>query len=85
MIPYLNVKHLQLRKDVVKAVKEQLFHIYSVKTIDEGIELLTGVPSGKLKAGSSEFEEKTVHRLVQLKLQQFKKEAVANHEVKSKL
>ena len=46
MIPQLNVPELILRKDVVKAVAEGKFHIWPVKTIDEGIELLTGVPAG---------------------------------------
>ena len=42
MIPESNVKDLMLCKDVVEAVKEGNFHIYAVKTIDEGIEILTG-------------------------------------------
>jgi lon-related putative ATP-dependent protease len=46
MIPHQNVKNLMLDNDVVEAVKEGKFHIYSVKTIEEGIELLTGVPAG---------------------------------------
>lgn len=47
MIPESNVKDLMLRKDVIDAVKEGKFHIWSVKTIDEGIELLTGIHAGK--------------------------------------
>jgi len=47
MIPHQNIKHLMLREDVIQDVKEGKFHIYSVRTIDEGIEILTGVPAGE--------------------------------------
>jgi predicted ATP-dependent protease len=47
MIPHQNVRNLMLREDVVKAAHEGQFHIYEVKTIDEGIEILTGVPAGE--------------------------------------
>jgi lon-related putative ATP-dependent protease len=47
MIPASNIKHLMLRKDVVAAVRDGKFHIYAVETIDQGIELLTGVRAGE--------------------------------------
>ena len=47
LIPASNVKHLMLRKDVIQAVEDGRFHIYPVETIDEGIEILTGVTAGK--------------------------------------
>jgi lon-related putative ATP-dependent protease len=47
LIPASNVKHLMLRRDVVEAVQENKFHVYAVETIDEGIELLTGIPAGE--------------------------------------
>ena len=47
MIPHQNVKNLMLREDVVRAIREGQFHIYSVKTINEGIEVLTGTPAGE--------------------------------------
>ncbi len=47
LIPEANVKHLMLRKDVVEAISEKKFHIYPVKAVDEGIELLTGIPAGE--------------------------------------
>ena len=47
LIPAANVKNLMLRQDVVKAVAEGKFHVYPVATIDQGIELLTGVPAGE--------------------------------------
>jgi lon-related putative ATP-dependent protease len=47
LIPASNVKHLMLRQDVVDAVAAGQFHIYPVETIDQGIELLTGMPAGE--------------------------------------
>jgi lon-related putative ATP-dependent protease len=47
MIPHQNIRNLMLREDVVNAVQDGQFHIYSVKTIDEGIEVLTGVLAGE--------------------------------------
>ena len=43
LIPYQNLRNLMLREEVVEAVRKGQFHIYSAKTIDEGIEILTGV------------------------------------------
>jgi lon-related putative ATP-dependent protease len=47
LIPHSNVKHLMLKQKVIEAVKAGKFHIYSAETIEEGIEILTGVPAGK--------------------------------------
>jgi predicted ATP-dependent protease len=46
LIPEANVKNLMLREDVVQAAEEGQFHIYAVSHVDQGIELLTGVPAG---------------------------------------
>lgn len=46
LIPRSNMRHLMLRPDVVEAVRAGQFHVWAVATIDEGIELLTGVPAG---------------------------------------
>jgi predicted ATP-dependent protease len=46
MIPAANVQHLMLRRDVVGAVAEGRFHVHAVETVDEGMELLTGLPAG---------------------------------------
>ena len=45
IIPVQNVRNLHLNDDVIEAVKQEKFHIYAINTIDEGIEILTGVPS----------------------------------------
>jgi lon-related putative ATP-dependent protease len=46
LIPASNIKDLMLRKDVVEAVEKGTFHIWAARTINEGIEILTGVPAG---------------------------------------
>jgi lon-related putative ATP-dependent protease len=69
MIPHLNIDDLMLRKDVVEAVKEQKFRIYPVKTIDQGIEILTGVEAGE-KLENGLFKEETVNGLVDKKLRE---------------
>jgi lon-related putative ATP-dependent protease len=50
LIPAENVEDLMLRDDVIEAVAKGLFHIYPVSTIEQGIEILTGVPAGKRDA-----------------------------------
>jgi predicted ATP-dependent protease len=67
MIPESNVKDLMLRKDVVEAIKKGKFHVYSVKTIDEGIEILTGMPAGEIKADGT-YPKGTINDLVNEKL-----------------
>jgi ATP-dependent Lon protease len=67
MIPESNVKDLMLRKDVVEAVKKKKFHVYAVKTIDEGIEILTGKKAGVLKADGT-YPKNTINYLVNNKL-----------------
>lgn len=67
LIPASNVQHLMLRSEVVDAVTEGLFHIYPVETIDEGIEILTGMPAGERDSEES-FPEDTINYLVDAKL-----------------
>jgi len=67
VIPESNVKNLMLRDDVVKAIEEEKFHIYPVKNIDEGIEVLTGVPAGEPDE-KGEFPEDTINYMVQERL-----------------
>jgi len=68
IIPHQNVQNLMLRKDVIAAVSDGKFHIFPVKTIDEGIEILTGVKAGRRKKDGN-FEEDTVNHLVDKELQ----------------
>jgi len=67
MIPHQNVGDLMLRKDVVQAVEENKFRIYPLKTIDEGIELLTGVKAGEID-DEGKYPEGSVNFLVDTKL-----------------
>ncbi|MBW1679902.1 MAG: AAA family ATPase [Deltaproteobacteria bacterium] len=67
MIPEANVQDLMLRKDVVEAVKKKKFHIYPVRTVDEGIEILTGKKAGERKADGS-YPAGTINYLVDRKL-----------------
>ena len=71
MVPHQNVKNMMLREDIVKAAQEGRFHIYAVRTIDEGIEILTGVPAGELKKDGT-YPKGTVNYLV---LQQLRQQA----------
>jgi len=47
IIPASNVKHLMLRRDVVAAAREDTFSIYPIDRVDQGLELLTGIPAGQ--------------------------------------
>jgi lon-related putative ATP-dependent protease len=69
LIPQSNVRNLMLKKEVIEAVKAGKFHIYPIKTIEEGIEILTGVPAGKqLQDGN--FEADSVYDRVDRKLRE---------------
>ena len=70
MIPVQNIDNLQLSDEIIEAVKNKLFHIYSVSTIEEGIEVLTGVPAGK-KDKNGHFPAGTVNYLVYEKLKKY--------------
>jgi predicted ATP-dependent protease len=80
MIPAANTQNLMLKKEVIDAVKQNKFHIYQVSSVEEGIEILTGMPAGKPdKKGI--YPAGSVYGAVQKKLkyyhrrsQKFKKE-----------
>jgi lon-related putative ATP-dependent protease len=69
MIPASNVQNLMLKEEMVEAGKAGTFRIYPVKTIDEGIEVLTGVPAGERREDGT-FEEGTVNYLVDRRLRE---------------
>jgi predicted ATP-dependent protease len=69
MIPESNVQNLMLKEEVVEAVKEGKFHLYPVKTIDEGVEVLTGVKAGERRQDGS-FDEGTVNFSVDKRLRE---------------
>ena len=67
MIPKLNEQNLNLSDEVVEAVKQGLFHIYTISTIEQGIEILTGVPAGR-KDKNSEFPAGSINNLAYSRL-----------------
>jgi predicted ATP-dependent protease len=67
VIPESNVEHLMLREDVVDAVDRGQFHIYAVKTVEQALELLTGIPAGE-RDEQGEYAEATLNRRVEERL-----------------
>ena len=76
LIPRSNVKHLMLRRDVVKAVEAGQFHIYPVETIDEGIELLTGVEAGTADE-AGKFSANSINGRVEQRLRELSDAQIA--------
>jgi lon-related putative ATP-dependent protease len=68
LMPSANVKNLMLRQDVVDAVSEGNFHIYPIETIEQGIEVLTGVSAGAIDE-DGEYPEGSINQLVTAKSQ----------------
>jgi lon-related putative ATP-dependent protease len=69
MMPSKNLKHLMLREEVENAVKEGKFHIWAVSTIDEGIEVLTGIEAGQ-KIDGTGYPEGSINYLVDKNLRE---------------
>ncbi len=72
IIPKSNEQNLMLKQEIVNAVKEKEFHVWSVSNINEGIEILLGHPAGKLLKNKS-FSKNSVHYLVDRKIDQLNK------------
>ena len=70
VIPASNVRHLMLRRDVVEAVEKGQFAIYPIETVDQAMELYTGVPAGERNA-AGQFPPGTVNHLVEERLVAF--------------
>ena len=69
LIPHQNLRNLMLREEVVDAVRQGQFHIYSARTIDDGIEILTGVSAGDRRKDGT-YRERTVNYLVDKRLKE---------------
>ena len=69
IIPQLNVKNLMLKKEVVEAVKEAKFRVYTVGTVNEALEILTGLPAGERQADGT-WPEGTFNFLVDKRLKE---------------
>jgi lon-related putative ATP-dependent protease len=74
LIPKDNMEHLMLRHDVVQACAEQRFHIYPIETIDQGIELLTGLPAGAQEA-DGEWAQGSLNRRIAIRLATWSRKA----------
>lgn len=70
IIPRQNVANLMLDYEVVEAVRQGKFHIYAIETVDEGLELLTGVPAGQRDA-SGRYPPDSIHGRVLARLAEF--------------
>ena len=80
IIPQSNVKNRMLRGDVVETVRQGNFHIYPVSTIDEGVELLTGIEAGE-RNEKGNYSENTMNYAVQARLKELseKEQAFVNN------
>ncbi len=70
LIPYQNVKNLTLSNEILEAVNEGKFHVYPVSSVDEGIEILTGVEAGDADQDGN-YPEGTINYLVSEKLKKY--------------
>jgi len=69
LIPYKNLRNLMLQEEVVDAVAQGKFHIYAVNTIDEGIEVLTGVTAGQ-RGEDGSYPKDSINYLVDKRLKE---------------
>ncbi len=67
IIPAANVKHLMLRQDVVEAARNDQFRVYPVHTVDQALELLTGIPAGERDVEGN-FPEGSINQRVEARL-----------------
>ncbi|PSQ76836.1 MAG: ATP-dependent protease [Bacteroidetes bacterium QH_7_62_13] len=70
LIPASNTEHLMLRPDVVEAAEAGDFHVYPVETVDQGIELLTGIEAGERNEQGA-FPDDTMNGMVEARLRAF--------------
>ncbi|HEU4678722.1 MAG TPA: ATP-binding protein [Terrimicrobiaceae bacterium] len=76
LIPSANVKHLMLRHEVIEACAASTFSVHAVDTIDQAIELLTGVPAGE-RTREGAFPKATLNQRVEQRLVDFAEHARA--------
>jgi len=79
MIPASNVRHLMLREDVVEACRQGQFHVWAVNSIDQGLEVLTGVKAGR-RGKRGEFTRDSVHARVAAKLKAIAEQLDGGHK-----
>lgn len=74
IIPEINVRDLMLKQEVIDAVEAGRFHIWPIRTVEEGLEILTGRPAG-VPGPDGRFEEGTVFGMVDARLAEMAEEA----------
>ena len=67
LIPKSNVQNLMLKEEVVEAVQNGKFHIYSIENVKEGIEILTGIKAGE-RGSDGKYPEDTIYGMVDNRL-----------------
>ena len=75
IIPKQNVKNLMLEEEVVEAIRQGLFHIWEVGHITEGIEILTGIQAGNIRAENGLFPPESIFAKVEERFNKMYKEA----------
>ncbi|MGD9713270.1 MAG: Lon protease family protein, partial [Thermomicrobiales bacterium] len=70
VVPSANVQHLMLDQDVVEAIRNEMFHVWAVETVDQGMALLTGLEAGE-RDGNGAFPDGSIHALVAARLDQY--------------
>ncbi len=80
IIPRSNVQNLMLKTEVVEAVSGGMFHVWAVETVEEGIEILTGIPAGRPDARGN-WPQDTVYGKVQARLKGYLVQALKLHKV----
>lgn len=70
IIPKGNVANLMLNDDLIAAVQAGDFNIWAIETVEEALEILTGIPAGKLD-GDGDYPDDSVHGRVQARLRRF--------------
>ncbi|MDD2676874.1 MAG: ATP-binding protein [Methylacidiphilaceae bacterium] len=76
IVPAANVDHLVPRREMLEKVEQNLFHLYAVRTIDEAMELLTGLPAGE-RGPDGRYPEGSINGRVERKLLNFARKARA--------
>ncbi|NLV17432.1 MAG: AAA family ATPase [Syntrophomonadaceae bacterium] len=70
MIPWQNVNNLMLDAEILGQVRKGMFHIWAIKNVDEGIEILMGIPAGTQEE-DGEFTKGSIHQLVNKRLHEW--------------
>lgn len=78
LIPQRNTDALMLRPDVVEAIAEGKFHVYAIESVEEGIELLTGVPAGTMDVNGN-YPSNSVYGAIQARLDRFRRALNGHH------